>query len=663
MVRHASDEAKSNSTLQKRWCFLWALVAGTVAIATMGLSGVSEKLGMALYDVQMRALVKTERQTSAQSETLRKIRGTSILSSQGAAAHPAKATPIALVSIDQSSLDWAQRELGLGWPWPRELYGIMASYMRGAKVQAYDILFTEPSTFGPEDDARCAKAMTDAGNVVLATLANKRPVFDISGVPYGHVSALVDADGVCRRYQVWLEQNDGHLPSLGLAAIEAAGWSSAAADQQQVLLRYENSANFERYTAAQILAAALHAGGAGGNTGTDGKKGVGIDFHDKVVVVGLTAPGLLDRQATPIDPALPGMEVHATFVADALDSSFMRRSSLWIEIVAALAAAAFFAFLPMLRRKAWAAVVGIAAVCLPFAASFLLFKLLVFYNPVSALAGELFAFIVALALGYQTEGRQKAYLRRAFAQYLSPAVISSLVEHPETLSLGGEEKIITTLFSDMAGFTSVSEKLNPEELARFMNEYLGIISEEVLAQGGTLDKYVGDAVVAFWNAPLDEPDHALRALAAAARIQESLMGHARDFEGRFGIAPRTRVGVATGRAVVGNLGTSRRFAYTAVGDSVNVASRLEAANKSVGTSILTMRDTVAAALGTEGMSGPELRKKLAGGETLLLRRLGSALVEGKTQPVELWSVALSGSEDERLSEKVVSWTEVRRFSK
>ncbi len=668
---------KSHSRMNRVARFLCAAAVGVAATLLVFWTGASEKLGMAIYDSQMRALVShpggqavaglpgilrkirgtSNQGTSAAPEVLRKIPGT--LSSNNPTLHPtplhADTSPIVLIMIDQSSLDWVQRELGLGWPWPRELYGVMASYLRDAGVQAYDILFTEPSPFGPEDDARCSKAMTEAGNVVLATLTNKRPVLDVPNALFGHVNAALDADGICRKYRVWLGRDGERLPSLGLAALRAAGAENLAPRSDEVLLRFEHASRFEQYSAAQLIAASFHAS----------DENLAIDVQNKIVLIGLTAPGLMDRQATPISPALPGVEVHATFISDALSASFMQRASPWIEMLVAVAAIALVGYFTLLRKK-WSAVLGtVATASLPIALSLMLFPYRLFYNPVPALSGELFAFVAAIAFGYQAEGRQRAYLRKAFAQYLSPEVISVLVERPESLRLGGESKIITTLFSDMAGFTSISERLAPDRLAQFMNEYLDIISEEILAEGGTLDKYVGDAVVAFWNAPLDTQDHAYRALIAAARVQEKLLARRNEFEQRFGIFPQTRIGVATGQAVVGNLGSNKRFAYTAVGDSVNIASRLEAANKALGTSVLTMQDTVASAVNAEGAGplAPELRRPLPGGGSLVLRRLGPALVEGKTQPIELWSVETLDSQGVGLPDRVEPWSEVRRLSK
>jgi len=660
----------ANTTIHRSTRFTLALAAGVVALAVALWSGLAERAGLALYDAQTRWQ----------------------LAGGGARAGETGhgAPPLALVAIDQTSLDWVQKELGLGWPWPRELYGVMAGYLRGARAQAWDILFTETSTYGPEDDARCAAAMSEAGNVALATLVDKAPVFGAAKLALGHVAADVDPDGICRKYRVWIDRAGEKLPALGLAALEvaardrvsvgntvrapdagsaiklsgapsgdapggnAAGFSMPVSGASaEKLLKFWPRSAFVRYSAAQIIAAAMRgsgpdAGAAPGlESGTSAPAPAPIDLNGKFVVVGIIAPGLMDRQATPIDPALPGMEVHATFIADALAGNFMSRAPWWIELLAALAVAALISAFPLIRKRGVAAAGVALALAAPLAASMLLFPHSIFFNPISATIASLASFVAAIGLGYRAEGRQRAYLRRAFAQYLSPEVISTLVEAPEKLRLGGESRVISVLFSDLEGFTSISERLGPEQLARFMNEYLGIISAEILDQGGTLDKYVGDAVVAFWNAPLNIRDHAIRALAAATHIQRQLAEAGPGFVARYGMAPHTRIGVATGPAVVGNLGSSLRFAYTAVGDSVNVASRLEAANKATGTLVLTMGETVAVAISSM-LSGsralpPAFNLQLSNGESIALKQLGPALMQGKTLPVELWTIEFDAS--------------------
>ena len=694
--RHVASHGgfRSTSTLNKARRFFYALLAGVCGIFIFQWTGVSKKAGMALYDQEMRLLVEAEKkkEDKTSSETLRKISGSSNLPSFSSSDNPKDKVPIALVMIDQSSLDWVQKELGLGWPWPRELYGIIASSLCKADVQAYDILFTEPSTYGPEDDSRCAEAMSSAGNVVLATLTDRKPVLAVSNALCGHVVACVDSDGVCRQYQVSIDTEAGKMPSLGLAVISTLDKTNSISKEKEVssigsfepleplesfkptvFLKFEDSSRFERYSAAQVLASSLDVGGTN-SAGLD----LDMNFEGKIVLIGITAPGLMDRQATPISPVQPGMEVHATFISNALSSSFIELSPIWIKASIAMLALVFAALFPIMRTRIWTIVGIVAAIIIPIGMSFVLFRNLVFYNAIPALAAGLFAFVAAVVLGYQAEGRQRAYLRKAFAQYLSPEVISELIEKPDALRLGGESKVITVLFSDMAGFTAISERLAPERLTLFMNEYLGIISEQILAHGGTLDKYVGDAVVALWNAPLDIADHALRACIAACRIQEKLIEIGPELENRFGVAPRTRIGIATGSAIVGNLGSNCRFAYTAVGDSVNIASRLETANKVLGTTILTMRETVAAAFAEGSKSSspsssilatqdneltPEIRLPQPEGEILLFRRLGPALVEGKLQTIELWELRTERKDNIAQSFTIAPWQETRYFSK
>ena len=231
------------------------------------------------------------------------------------------------------------------------------------------------------------------------------------------------------------------------------------------------------------------------------------------------------------------------------------------------------------------------------------------------------SFALAAAFSYATEGRQKLYIRRMFGQYMSETVINHLLEHPEKLQLGGERRRVTLFFSDLAGFTTISERLSPETVVSLLNDYLSRMTEIILEEAGTVDKFEGDAIMAFWGAPLDQPDQAARACRAALRQQAALKELNRQFTG-LNLPPLSmRIGLHTGDAIVGNLGSEKRFDYTVIGDTVNLASRLEGVNKFYGSHIMASEVTVAACAGA-----------------VEFRELDLVAVKGKEQAVRVFEV-------------------------
>ncbi len=243
---------------------------------------------------------------------------------------------------------------------------------------------------------------------------------------------------------------------------------------------------------------------------------------------------------------------------------------------------------------------------------------------VAPLFSALFAYVGSTVYVAVVEGREKRFIRGAFGKYVSPAVVDEIAERPELLRLGGERRNLSVLFSDLAGFTALSESLSPEELVSLLNEYLSEMTRVVMEEEGTLDKYIGDAIMAFWNAPKDQADHADRALRCALRMQERLAALNRKWqeEGRSSEPFRVRIGVNTDGVVVGNVGGEDRFDYSAIGDGVNLAARLEPANDTYGTRVMASEFTVESA--TPGL--------------FRLRELDRVAVKGKTAPVRIFEV-------------------------
>jgi adenylate cyclase len=243
--------------------------------------------------------------------------------------------------------------------------------------------------------------------------------------------------------------------------------------------------------------------------------------------------------------------------------------------------------------------------------------------------GSLPALIAVLGVNYAVEGRQKRYLKNAFRQYLSPIVIDQLVAHPERLRLGGELKELTIFFSDVQGFTSISEKLDPQQLTEFLNTYLTGMTNIILEEGGTVDKYEGDAIIAFWNAPTDQADHARRGVRAALRCQALLAEKRDEWAARYGSKIFMRVGMNTGQVVVGNMGSDQRFDYTFLGDAGNLAARLEGINKKFGTYYIISEAT---------------RKRL--GSEFHGREISRITVVGRREPVRIFEPVTEETENQ-----------------
>ncbi len=560
-------------------------------------------------------------------------------------AKPSNATDkIRVIMLDQSSLDWGKDENALSWPWPREVYGAVIDFCKraGARSLAFDVLYTEHSKYGVSDDQAMADAMR-AMPVVSAVFLSRNtgsqtswpdfapaPVFQINGLDdwiskagyqsYAHASFPVpkiaaavkvlanvqmrpDADSVYRRVTL-LEIFDGKvMPTLGLANYLAAHPQTKMSiapgkltindktipidEKGQAILNFRGpTGTHKSYSAAAVIQSSLLL--------AEGEKPV-IDteeFKDAFVFFGFSAPGLFDLRPTPVSGVYPGVEVFATLLDNLLAGDFIKPTPLIITIaltlLLALLAGIFSSWATGIARSAF---VYVAFLILPVALCFAVYRW-GFWLPM--LVQETAVAVTLVSAGliyYTTEGRQKTYIKNAFKQYLSPDVIEELIAHPERLKLGGERKTLSVFFSDLEGFTSLSEGLDPETLTNLLNTYLSAMTDIIHEEGGTVDKYEGDAIIAFWNAPLEQPDHATRCVRAALKCQEKLAQMRPDFYKSLNKNLNMRIGINTGQAVVGNMGSKSRFDYTMIGDAVNLASRLEGINKQFGTYTLISQAT------------------------------------------------------------------------
>jgi adenylate cyclase len=323
----------------------------------------------------------------------------------------------------------------------------------------------------------------------------------------------------------------------------------------------------------------------------------------RIVLIGSTAAGLFDVKRTPLSPATPGVEVHAHLLETVLTGTHLRRPTtiLGAEIIAiAVTGLLVIVLVPSFGALATLAIGGGLMAALGFATWYLFSQHLVLMDVSFAAASSFIIYAAISYLKYVAEEGERKTVRTAFAQYLPPAVVERLALHPEQLRLGGEAREVTILFADLRGFTTMSEHLEPDDLGRIVNRVLGTMTDAVLAHGGTVDKYIGDCVMALWNAPLDDPEHARRACLAALAMVEAVRVLDQEIRsadsaaaGSSGIS--VGVGLNTGRAAVGNFGSSYRFDYTALGDSVNLAARLEPLSKEFGCPVIIGETTAAAA--------------------------------------------------------------------
>jgi len=595
-------------------------------------------------------------------------------------ARPAPSTDkIRLILLDQQSLDWGQKENGLSWPWPREAYGAIIGYLKrvGAKSVAFDVLFTEPSKYGVADDLALGSAIgsykgfvgalflgekTGSATVwpsaipavpleikgleqwLSASLARdgvaaSRALFPVPEVAsratiLADVQHNPDPDGVYRRVRFFRIFDGRAIPSMALASLLAASPGVAVSIRPagmtvagktvpidsggHAILRFRGpSGSHRQYSAAAVIQSELRL--------QAGEEPVIKDpdaFRDCHVIFGFSAPGLYDLRPAPVGGVFPGSEIHATALDNLMEGDFLAELPSQATVALALLLGLLSAVAVVFSRSAVKSMLFFA-VCLPLP---VLLSLVAYWKGswlplvVQEMAISL-SLLGALAVNYATEGKQKRFIKGAFRQYLSPDVIEQLIAHPELLKLGGERRTLSIFFSDLQGFTAIAEGLDPEALTALLNEYLSAMTDILHEEGGTLDKYVGDAIIAFWNAPLAQPDHAERAARAAVRCQAKLSELRPAYREKIGKDLFMRIGLNTGAAIVGNMGSRSRFDYTVLGDAVNLASRLEGINKQFGTFVL---------------ASEAIRNAL--GDGFAPREISRVAVVGRKEPVRIFEL-------------------------
>lgn len=551
-------------------------------------------------------------------------------------ADPAKAdSNLVLLAIDESSLEAFGR-----WPWPRDRYGYVVRYLKqaGARAVVFDVMFFEPDENAEEFDQSFADDMRAADNVFLpmlfqaepnpissnlqarATLKVEVPELDRvaerqAGVKppipllaqqargLGVINLSADADGPTRRIPLLGQMSGQFVPHLSLAVaryvlgadgisvkdgrVQIGSISVPLDADGQLLIRWhgslEQTYHVRKYSIGRVLQAFAQQQ-KGERPGLDATL-----FKDKVVFIAGTAAGLYDLRVTPFSSATPGVLIHMAALDNLLHGQGLQAAPSWfaltVLVVLCLASAGTFMLFRSYPVK-FGVTLGLAVAYYGLVAhafeGHARWLELVF--PEVALA---LTFGTAATVEYVTEGKQRRLMRAAFDKYMSSEVVEEIMRNPEAIKLGGEKKEISILFSDIAGFTTISEKMTPEDLVALLNRYLSAMTSIIkTTHRGNVNKYLGDGIMALFGAPLDDPKHASLACYAALDCQAELARLRRIWveEGLPEIG--ARIGINSGPCIVGNMGSEERMEYTVTGDSVNLASRLEGASKYYDTLIL-----------------------------------------------------------------------------
>ena len=441
------------------------------------------------------------------------------------------------------------------------------------------------------------------------------PALEAAARGIGALNWTPDGDQIIRRIPLLIQSRGRLIPSLSVEALRVA-------QQASTYLVKSSDASGARAFGGKSGVVALRVGefivptdGQGQMwlhfTHTDQRRFIpawrvledqfdASEVDGRIVLVGTSAAGLFDLRTTPLDAAVPGVEVHAQAIEQIVSDTFLYRPdfALALEMGYMLLAGLILAVLILLAGAEWSAALGTAVITGVTLASWQLFQrqgwlLDPFYPSLAAVSVYVFGTLVVYL---QTEGERRR-VRTAFSRYMSPDLVARLADDPSRLVLGGEMRDMTVMFCDIRGFTTISEGLDAHNLTRFVNRFLTPMTDIILSEKGTIDKYMGDCIMAFWNAPIDDPDHDMNACRAARRMVEALdrlnaelRGEA-EREGRPFHPIRIGIGISTGECCVGNMGSDQRFDYSVIGDNVNIASRLEGQSKNYGVTTVLAETT------------------------------------------------------------------------
>ena len=601
--------------------------------------------------------------------------------------HPQLRDDILIVTVDEKSI----AEIGR-WPWSREVMARLVDRISEGRPKAIgiDILFSEREN--READGRLAAALRKAGNVVLATAfivpkglkeipppkeipgslfdAAFMDVKSVEGIPWrkfaikaesvvapldelcevatlGHVYSMPDRDGVLRWEDLYVTFGDDCYPSLSLQVARVArgipmkemtlyGGSSIRLGEEilatdlsgRALINYRGEERSFTYIAATNV--------LNGRIPPE-------RFRDRIVLVGTSAMGTYDQKVTPLSANLPGVEKNAHALANILDNDFLRKSPGVVEMAVILLTGAFLGiFLPRFKARGSALLGGGFILSYLLANNYLLVYRGLSLNVVYPLTNILVIITAHTVTSLFTEEARAREIRRMFSSYVSPKIVEQLVNRKEWAKLGGERKEITLLFSDIRGFTSFSEKREPEEVVSMLNEYFKEMADVIFYWDGTIDKFIGDAILAFWGAPVDQPDHAERAVRCALHMSNRLDNLHEKWKSEGKEALDCGIGINTGDVVIGNVGAiGRKMDYTVIGDHVNLGSRVQGLTKTYKTRIILTEFTVEKIrhLVEEGRIG---HMDLLSADTVL--------VKGKETPVRIFRLDI-GQHEEGASEK------------